>query len=732
LLRRATYALLIALVLASLLPGTSGAASGPRPTSVVRVRHAPAYDLSRYVSPSAATGRYSPSSGTSATAVRTPAVGTIRKWIAIDDFKGIPYLQKFKLRGKGKHIEVWVATGKALEFQSGDCRNDSRTKITDKQVDYLIDEFDGNIYPKETVAFAKPRDRNGTGSKANQSFDVSKGEYKGDADNTVVLVYNVRDDVYYDKNNTQDLPFVAGFFSPGINELTDRNVMTVDSFDWSHRTGSNPLDNPSSNNCTNAPGSPFLVESTFAHEWQHLIEYYSDNDEYTWTNEGLSEWAISLTGYGDPSKPITDPGFDASVQCFLGNLGSSTASNGGPENSLTEWEDQVDPQEILCDYGAVRSFMEYLSGRYGSDIIGRIHRNEDNGLHGLQSILDSSNPGDSAIELVHDWAAMVALDSVLDDGAALSGGASADFKTPTLDALVNWNTPDAFSMPGAPPNGSDYVRVRSGAGSFLNAGQIDSISFAGQSVASKPVDWIVDGSPPDHASNPAVYSGEAIAVDRSAILEVAVPAGNPTLTFETRYQTEAGYDFGFVRVSTDGGRTFKSLSNPNTSGTAGDGAIRAVTSKLPGFTGNSQGWKSESFNLSPYAGRTVHISFQYISDGVTAGPGWWLDDVKVAGTLISDGSDLSVWKSPTEVRPFAVSGYTVQLIAYDDAHTTAWIARLPISGTTGSLSGAALDAAIGTTAQTVAVLVMEDDLNETIPAYARYELKVNGVAQSGG
>jgi hypothetical protein len=665
-------------------------------------------------------------------------VGTTRKWIAVDDFKGVPYLQKFKLRGKGKHVEVWVAAGKGLEFQSGDCRNDSRTKITDTQVNYLIDEFDGNIYPKETSTFAKPRDRDGTSSRASEAFDVSKGEYKGDGDNTVVLIYNIRDDVYYDRNNSQDLPYVAGFFSPGLSEIADRNVMTVDSYDWRHRTGANPPDDPTGNSCTNSPGKPFLVESTFAHEWQHLIEYYSDRDESIWANEGLSEWAISLTGYGDPSQPVTDPGYDSAVQCFLGQLSVDTPQSpapgdGGPENSLTVWEDQADPEEILCDYGAARTFMEYVASRFGVQTLGKLHRAPENGLQGLQAVLNTSGTSATAQDVVHDWAAMVALDSVLDDGAALTGGDPAVLRTPTLDALINFDTSDAYSTPGAPPNGSDYVRARSADGTYLNASQIDSISFQGQATASNPVAWTIDGSPPGHPSDPAIYSGEAIAVDREAILQVNVPTTNPTLTFETQYETEPGYDFGFVRVSANGGTTYKSLSNTHTTSSAGDGAIRQVTSKLPGFTGDSGGFKTESFNLSAFAGKSILIDFRYVSDGVTAGPGWWVDDVAVGGELISDGSDLSVWRSPTQVKPFTVAGYTVQLIAYDDAHSTARIARFALDANrSGSLSGAALDAAIGTTAQTVAIIVMQDDPNESVPAYARYELKVNGVTQPGG
>ena len=51
----------------------------------------------------------------------------------------------------------------------------------------------------------------------------------------MILVDNVRDDNYNDLNNSQGLSYIAGFFSSTINTVVDRNVMTVDSYDWCWR-----------------------------------------------------------------------------------------------------------------------------------------------------------------------------------------------------------------------------------------------------------------------------------------------------------------------------------------------------------------------------------------------------------------------------------------------------------------------------------------------------------------
>ncbi len=664
-------------------------------------------------------------------------VGSKRTWLALDDTGGFIYLKKYRLRGIGEHIEVWVAddndkTSKDTDFPAGDCRNGVRTKITDAQVDHLINEFDGTIYPIESEEFSVPPDRDGSNAILPQVLPMADNTYRGEGDNIVVLVDNVRDDNFYDTNNANTLSYIAGFFYSVFNEYFDRNVMTIDAWDWIHRTGENPPNEPSTDPCTNAPSRPSLYESVFAHEYQHLLEYYEDPDEYSWVNEGLSNFSELLTGYTEFDIPITDIGFDSAVQCFLGNAGIQTEANpiqfeGGPENSLTLWGDQNDdPSEILCDYGAATTMMMLLHSRYGDGFMGDLHREDANGFEGLQAVLDAHGAGTTAQAVLHDWLGMVALDSLLDDGATLNGGSSADLTADGIDGAINWDTDQTYSNPGAPPNGADFVRLRDAAGEYLGAGEIDDISFAG--VASHPpdpIEWTVDAG--------ALFSGAGDNLDRAIAREVTVPAGDPTLTFQAQWDTEELWDFGFVQISTDGGESWTSLGNEDTTSDHDPGAIPQVVDNLPGFTGVSGGFVPETFDLSEYAGQTVLLSFRYITDSGVTGGGFWVDDVSVGGTLISDGSTLDGWSSLTEVNPIEIEGYTVQLIAYEDDGSVAWIGELPVDDNfEGSLSGAELDAVIGTSAEVVAALVTYDESTELINKYAPYTLEVNGVVQPGG
>ena len=160
-------------------------------------------------------------------------------------------------------VEVWLATGTRtfngltttdLNFPDGDCRNGVRSTVTQAQVRYLINQFDDNIYPTESEAFSVPATRNGVNAPLAEALGLPANYYVGDRDDIAILVDNVRDDNLYDLNNTQGFSYIAGFFSSGLNGLFNRNVMTIDAFDWLHRTGANPPTEPvPGDHCASAP-----------------------------------------------------------------------------------------------------------------------------------------------------------------------------------------------------------------------------------------------------------------------------------------------------------------------------------------------------------------------------------------------------------------------------------------------------------------------------------------------
>jgi hypothetical protein len=670
--------------------------------------------------------KYTPKSSRAKAAATTPPVGTVRQWLGTDDFNGIRYRKDYTLRGDGTNIEVWVAND--IAFPAGDCRAQipGSTDITDAQVASLITEFDTNMYPKETTTFSRPPDRDGTNAILGPDGDGNGGVYTGDGNKTVALIDNVRDDNFYQFPAAPT--YIAGFFSSAYNELLDRNVMTIDAFDWAHRTGVNPPNEPTDDLCTSRAARPRLYEGTFAHEWQHLLHYYTDPFETTWMNEGLSDFAQTLTGYVDASATVFDRGADSHIFCFQGFGIVQTPFNtnprdcGGPENSLNLWGEGNDPNKVLADYGNAYSFMLFLFDRYGTDFMSRLHRDgERQGLPSLDFELESIGVHDM-YKVIHDFQTMNLVDKIVGESrrGIMLGVPKSRVTTPSLRATVNFGNPDVSNDPGAAPNGADYVLAKKADGTVLNGRDLRSLQFTGaKTLPPLPLLWTVVTNDPDRDGNPVLWSGNASNLDAGAITTVTVPTADPTLRFVAKYGAEQGFDYGYVVVSTDGGKTYTAI--------AGDKTVDAPLG--PGLNGTTVGFEPRVYDLSAYAGQSVLLGFRYVSDGGVNEGGLLVDDVTLGGTSLSDGSSLDAFDSPTEISPIEVNNWNLRIVGFDEQHAVALQAE--IDGR-DSVKLNQLQLLFFALFPKVAVLVAYDEPTEQVQQYAPYTLKINGVTQVGG
>ncbi|NUP68664.1 MAG: peptidase M6 immune inhibitor A [Nonomuraea sp.] len=660
-------------------------------------------------------GTYEAKAKARAAAQDTPPVGTVRQWLGTDDYNGTLYRKDYTLRGVGDNIEVWVAND--LAFPAGDCRMQipSTVQITDEQVNYLVQQFDTNMYPKETTTFSRPPDRDGSNAVLGPDANGNGGVYTGAGNRTVTLIDNVRDDNFY--TFPAATTYIAGFFSSQYNELFDRNVMTIDAFDWLHRSGANPPDEPTSDLCTSRSARPFQYEGVFAHEWQHLLHYYTDPLETTWINEGLSDFAISLTGYGNPKATVFEKGFDNHINCFQGFGIVKTQYNpnprdcGGPQNSLNLWGDGGNPDAVLADYGNAYSFMLFLYDRYGSDFMSGLHRDGD--LQGLASVKAALGKTD-LYQVIHDFQSMVLVDKIVGDRGVVLGVPKKRVTTASLNSTVNLANPASYATPGAAPNGADYVQIRKPGGPSLR-----SLSFQGAAtLPAIPLAWTVVSDDPDRAGNPVLWSGNASNLNVAAVTKVTVPSADPTLRFLAKYGAESGFDYGYVIVSTDGGKTYTAITGDRT--TAGPLG--------PAVNGTTTGFEPHSYSLSAYAGQEILLGFRYVSDGGVNEGGWKIDDVTVGATAVSDGSSLEPFDSPTEIFPTPVSNWNVRLVGLDERHSIVLQAQFNGKST---INLNRLQLAAFSVFPSVVAIVAYDEPTEQVQQYAPYTLKVNGVTQPG-
>lgn len=646
----------------------------------------------------------------------TPDVGTVREWLALDDVEGSIYYKDYTLRGVGDHIEVWVAND--IAFPEGDCRGDDATVVTDAQVDSLVHEFDTNMYPKESAAFSVAPERDGSNA-------LIDGDFTGGGEKIVTLVDNVRDDNFY---NFPDAPtYIAGFFWSIFNEYMDRNIMTIDAYDWEHRTGADPVDEATGDLCTSRPARPHLYEGTFAHEYQHLLQYYTDPNESIAVNEGLSDFAQTLVGYVDGTKTVYDKGGDSHLYCFQGFGTVQTEFNqnprdcGGPEGSFNLWDEGATASGVLGDYGHAYQFMLYLYDKFGEDFMSELHR--DGSAQGLASVAKQLEAeGTTLDKVMHDFQSMTLLDKLVGDArhALVIGASKSRITTPSLRSAVNLDNPASYATPGAAPNGADYVPLRVN-GKDVRGSSLRSLKFKGaETLPEQPLEWTSVTDDSDRPGDAVLFSGNENSTDAAAVISVAVPADDATLTFDAKYGAEEGYDYGYVQVSTDGGATYTSIK--------GDKTVPGPQG--PSLNGTTDGFEQHSFDLSAYAGQEILLSFRYISDGGVNEGGLKIDDVVVGGTTISDGANLGDFRSPTQVHPTAVENWHVKLVGIREGRVP-YVAQVAWDGrSTIRLNMAARLKLLP--AKKIVAVISYDESTEMVQQYAPYTLKVNGEVQPGG
>jgi len=122
----------------------------------------------------------------------------------------------------------------------------------------------------------------------------------------------------------------------------------------------------------------------------------------------------------------------------------------------------------------------------------------------------------------------------------------------------------------------------------------------------------------DYANN---YSGSLTTAN-----SFSLPAGSkPVLTFWHKYNMRSS-DYGYVQISTDGGNTWPSTST-----------------YLKRYTGTQSSWTPASIDLSSYAGQSnVKIRFWLRSNSSYRGDGWYIDDVKISSTSLTEWPTLLV------------------------------------------------------------------------------------------
>ncbi len=229
--------------------------------------------------------------------------------------------------GEGRHAIAYVAVD---------------SSIAEAKVSQVLREFDRNIAPREHALFTTPLDIDGN--------------------RKVILLFLDIDDGY---SSGSGGGYIAGYFDP-LNQFDDESVQEITGR-RSNEAEMLYLDTYPSE----VGGNEFM--STLAHEYQHLLQFSfnfrNDSDEEKWVDEGLSEIASDLTGYGPQTSRLI--GFR--------RIGNGTLILG---DSLISWDGNID------DYNHVYMYFRYLVDAWGEELVTRIFRHTLSDLDGVESALD--------------------------------------------------------------------------------------------------------------------------------------------------------------------------------------------------------------------------------------------------------------------------------------------------------------------------------------------------------
>jgi hypothetical protein len=438
-------------------------------------------------------------------------------------------------------------------------------------------------------------------------------------------------------------------------------------------------------NINNTPPGSANYDSVLAHEYQHMIHSNVDVNEDSWINEGLSELAAYLNGFG-PSE------FSYS---FLEN----------PDLQLNTWPEGGGG----ANYGASYLYVQYFLDQFGQDALRALVADPLNGFDGIDHTLQQMGEGLSSDEMFTDWT----IANLIND-PTLAEGQYGYTNIPSLRVSVQ-NVINDFPYQSGDQTvnqyGTDYLTLDT-QGSvtvhFDGAEQVAILPTSTFNTDGDPAtdDWSVWWSSRGDESDPRLTRQ----IDLTDL-------DSATLEFDLWFLIEDLWDYGYVTVSTDGDRwdiletTYTTRENPE------------GTAYGPGYTGSSRdfaeadenGWLHESVDLSAYTGQQIYIRFEVITDDAVNQPGMAVDNVCVPEIGWCDDVELETrgWDAEGWVRHnnalaqhFSVqavvptnSGYSVLPLTLDgqnqgqltfDIPSSRQPAYLAISGLTRSTTNPAI------------------------------------------
>lgn len=329
------------------------------------------------------------------------------------------------------------------------------------------------------------------------------------------------------------------------------------------------------------------VESTTAHEFQHMIRANIDPNADTWMNEGFSMFTELYLGYDSSNWAaytfIDDPG-----------------------TQLNTW---AEDGPTAPHYGAAMLFITYFYERYGIEAVQNLSADGSAGLDSFDNTLKEMNEA-GVNEFFADWV----LANYLRDSDVADGRYDYELidlgSRPYVTDSVREYPYDIDAR--AAQYSTDYYRLRD----LPTSGTLEIQLDAPDTVQLLPI---------EDSEGQFWYSNRAD--DSSLTLTHAFDltgVESATLDYRVWYHLEHLWDYGYVMVSEDNGNTWETLETSEMTGENPYGNGYGV-----GYSGASSDWVEESISLDEYAGKNILVRFWVIHDDAVNQHGMAIDDVRI-------------------------------------------------------------------------------------------------------
>lgn len=357
-----------------------------------------------------------------------------------------------------------------------------------------------------------------------------------------------------------------------------------------------------------------------AHEFQHMVHWRLDLNEESWVNEGASELAARL--------------------CNLGASGAVQSFTLKPETQLNAWSLSPD-EDTLPHYGASYLWMEYFLQRMGPATLKAVLEEPENGIAGFEKVLSQTKGAPTFEGLFADW--VVA--NLLNDRSLDPDRYSYRHAAPRMPVQVTHRDLPVRESGSVSQFGTRYIAI-------VPRTEGVTIQFSGT-----PTTTVVPNRPVQGRYEWWSNRGDMSNTHLTRTFDLT-GVSKATLQYSLWYELEDGWDYAYVEVSTDGGKTWKPLSTAHTTEYNPNG--NAFGPGYTGFSGHPAGaetrlapqWVRETVDLTPYAGQQIQVRFELVTDDAVNLPGFCLDEISVPELGFSDDaeSDGGGWQAEGFVR----------------------------------------------------------------------------------